>query len=818
MVKVKGLFKKPWERDLKKDNEPVVNVRDSFGATGSNAAAGRVSTYEYYEDNDPQRLSVGGFGSDGRMSYGFGADRFSLFDDYTLQKSKMKKKKNKTPIDRDSMLKGFKQDSLYFDEKIKNQRRSVMNELRLSTGIVNHEITKDQNGNISIQVPERRLKSTAAKPSSSSSSSRGRSPNPSNRMSVAPMPTMVEGEEEEESSDDEETPRVPRSISPVAGRKPSPMSKTPSSIRPGLTRNNSWTSTRDMDKKSEELMKKKKKKVPSSKNIASRKKRGNGSAITKRKGTKKRTTSPGSKKEGTTSTTSTSPRPRGKPERTVRGASGSPKRDKPKRNRSSSPGLKSRGGTRPGLMRRNSWTSNSNLKANTGGMAESIALGTAFTIREDAENENEEEVGLAKKGSRKKVASSTRGASGRKKTAMGDKKKSSRGTSPKRRSGPSELKFMAGLRKSRAISHSICMVQNKGNVDKAEMTMLQKQLQEAMEETMRLKEECDKDKQSLGVANEETDELQQMLAESAKENMELVNRLEVQADNVRQNNQKVDKMTHELELIREEKASLAETVAKRENLIETLESEIALMRTQGCSNGDNDITNNRALDRFRKLKNSNQEHEKVIDDYKRELQARDSKIRALEEQLSQGPQGDAAKEVVELKSALDSIRTEIKQTKLERSVELAKKDATVIDLQKQIEEEKLGVAMGQETVSSLEDDLATTKAKLNAALAKLEESKDVFQMVETLENRVKDAEAMEQGLQGAIDKWTDKAFMWQGKAEALELEVEKLQVEKLHAVGLGNAGSNRDKARDKQSPSNSVEGVNSIFGLFGGQN
>jgi hypothetical protein len=731
MVKVKGLFKNPWAKDLKKEEADVVNVRDSYGG-----AVARDSTYDYYEDAD-ERLSVNP-----------NNNRLSTMD-------------------------AFKQASLFFDYQISSRNlggKPNSNALRTSTGIVSKQsiclsscYTDDDEKATPPPAPKRRLAPTSMSkgPHSGRSSaaaakakSRGLGPM---RSSLSPsLETMTEGDEEEE--EEEPAPRIrQRSLSPA--KKSASLTRGASAAaRPGMTRNNSWTSSRDIQPKPKSKRKKKKGSSKSLGSAASRKKGAGGTDKPRRR-----------KQEGTTTTS--------KPKR---------------RNRSSSPDTKKVGtgaAARPGMVRRNSWTSSSNLKANTGQMAEKIAKTGAVGELLDAVHEDG---GDDDEGSKKSSSSSPKKSTPSKKRA-GNKKKTTRGRK-KRGSVTSEKEFMAGLRKSRAIAHSISIVSAKDNVDKEEMDMLQKQLQEALDETMRLKDEVDKDQKELGKATEETDELQQLLAQSAKENMELWNKIEGEEESVRENNENMENMTKEVKELREKKAALAETVNKGEQEIKSLQSEINLMRLRNA--------NSDTLSEVCELRETNLEQQQLIDDHTRILRERDAKIQALEDQLKLGPHGDKAQNNFDLTSELDSAKAVLKQSKLDHSVALAKKEAMVTKLQNQLDDQKSGIDQRQNQANSANDDIAATKDKLNEALAKLEATKDMEEKVQQLERLVKDAETMEDGLHSAIDKWTDKAFDWQEKAETMEAELAKLR---------GGENGSRVEKRDSIE-----ESINAVFGgLFG---
>jgi DNA repair exonuclease SbcCD ATPase subunit len=331
------------------------------------------------------------------------------------------------------------------------------------------------------------------------------------------------------------------------------------------------------------------------------------------------------------------------------------------------------------------------------------------------------------------------------------------------------------------------------------MDMLQKQLQEALDDAMKLKEELDQDKEDLYKAAEETDELQQLLTQSAKENMELWNTIEGQEIGVRENNEKMEKMTKEVETLREEKAALADKTNEREAEIKNLQSEMRLMRLHRANS-------ERALGEACELKETNLQQQTTIDEHTKVLEERDAKIKALEDQLKLGPQGDEAQKLLDATAELESIKAQLKQSKLSHSVELSKNEAMATKLQNAIGDKKSGISKCQEKANASVDVLEATKAKLNEALAKLEASKDLNEKVHELECRINDSEMLEAGLQNAIDKWTDKAFDWQEKAETLEAELAQLR------------GGDVSGGNSRRSSNSIEESINAVFGGLFGQN
>jgi chromosome segregation ATPase len=298
---------------------------------------------------------------------------------------------------------------------------------------------------------------------------------------------------------------------------------------------------------------------------------------------------------------------------------------------------------------------------------------------------------------------------------------------------------------------------------------LEKELSEARDEVVLLNEEQDEQKESITKASLEATDLKMMLVESAKENHELEERLRENYCLTSESLNAVEEMTKEVEELREEKQALANNLNASDEEIRNLISQIKIMEGDPSYGADNRMPG------FFDMKDSINDNLKKIDEQAKDIEERDSRIEALQHQLTEGSSGNGAQQVIDISTELGSLRKKHKTEQLESSVQLAKKDAMIAKLNDQLCEANEENIKEAKDASSLREEIENSKVRLRAALQEIEESKSLHKRIEELEQRAIDAETVEKGLHDAIDKWTDKTFEWKMKAEGLEKELDELR-------------------------------------------
>jgi hypothetical protein len=789
--------KKPWGKDIAADAEPEV-AGDEFAADDE---------FDYYDDDFFRRTSDMNAGKKGS---GWGDSRMS-------------------EMPRSSTIAGFQQASLYFDYQMSTRdlggnakKSSNSTKFRGNTGAVPSGAPPHSSlakGNHVTAIP------------TGSSQSRGQtwtSPVRSRLGRTSMMPTMsetIEGDEEESSSEGEEVDTRTRSLSPDAkgtnrrgqlvkrnswtssrrinappakptkkkgaekktkkkkgktsgtgtkkkkatvarARSSSPKRKGENTAaspkktdrRTGMARNNSWTSSRRIDAEASPNPGKlvKTNSWTSSQSINAppakpKKKEGAGKKTKKKKG---KTSGTGTKKKEATVARAHSSSPKRKGEKTA----ASPKKIE----------------RRTGMARNNSWTSSRDIVAESSPNPGNISLGVGFAI--------DEEPSKKKKASGKKgTKTAGEGTTGKKKTPGSDsagkeeKKKKAVATSeaellsvisPKTQSkarGNTSNQLMQGLKRSKDLFTSVRHLTKKSSFNRDEMDQLQLQLSEALEQVTQLSEGQEQSKDHITKATSEVDELKSLLFESAKENNELLGRLELAESAMGEGQDATGELKKAVKELAEEKQALANDLNRAELENKALTSQ--MKRIEGRKSAIETF----GVSEVTELQHAVFEKQLVIDEQAQELKAKDAE---LERQLIEGSgDGDDTRKIILLNAELNSMRKEHKKGQLDSSVQLAKKDAMIAAFKDKLGNAEDANEQEADAQASLRDELEISKERVREALKELEQTKSLRKKIEELENRVKEAEIVENGLQHAIDKWTDKTFEWQSKAEELGQEL-----------------------------------------------